>query len=55
MDNLVVHDTGHALDPLGVLLGLLGLLRLLNYSRLLKDFRKMKYAMPCYASLGKIN
>jgi hypothetical protein len=27
----------------------------LNSSRLLKYFRKMKYAMPCYASLGKIN
>jgi hypothetical protein len=22
---------------------------------LLKDFRNMKYAMPCYATLGKIN
>jgi hypothetical protein len=27
----------------------------LNSSRLLKDFRKIKYAMPCYAPLGKIN
>jgi hypothetical protein len=27
----------------------------LNSFRLLKDFRKMKYAMPCYATLGKIN
>jgi hypothetical protein len=27
----------------------------LNSSRLLKYFRKMKYAMPCYATLGKIN
>jgi hypothetical protein len=27
----------------------------LNSSRLLKYFRKMEYAMPCYASLGKIN
>jgi hypothetical protein len=27
----------------------------LNSSRLLKDFRKLKYAMPCYATLGKIN
>jgi hypothetical protein len=27
----------------------------LNSPRLLKDFRKMKYAMPCYATLGKIN
>jgi hypothetical protein len=27
----------------------------LNYSGLLKYFRKMKYAMPCYATLGKIN
>ena len=27
----------------------------LNSSGLLKDFRKMKYAMPCYATLGKIN
>jgi hypothetical protein len=27
----------------------------LNSSRLLKDFRKMKCAMPCYATLGKIN
>jgi hypothetical protein len=25
----------------------------LNSSRLLKYFRKMKYAMPCYATLGK--
>jgi hypothetical protein len=27
----------------------------LNPSRLLKYFRKLKYAMPCYATLGKIN
>jgi hypothetical protein len=27
----------------------------LNSSRLLKYFRKMKYAMPRYATLGKIN
>jgi hypothetical protein len=27
----------------------------LNSPRLLKDFRKMKYAMPCYATLVKIN
>jgi hypothetical protein len=27
----------------------------LNSSRLLKDFRKMKYAMLCYATLGKTN
>jgi hypothetical protein len=27
----------------------------LNSSILVKDFRKMKYAMPCYATLGKIN
>jgi hypothetical protein len=27
----------------------------LNSSRLLKYFRKMKYAMPCYVTLGKIN
>jgi hypothetical protein len=27
----------------------------LNSSRLLKYFRKMKYVMPCYATLGKIN
>jgi hypothetical protein len=27
----------------------------INSSRLLKYFRKMKYAMPCYATLGKIN
>jgi hypothetical protein len=27
----------------------------LNSYRLLKDFRKVKYAMPCYATLGKIN
>jgi hypothetical protein len=27
----------------------------LNSSRLLKYFRKMKYAMSCYATLGKIN
>jgi hypothetical protein len=27
----------------------------LNSSRLRKYFRKMKYAMPCYATLGKIN
>jgi hypothetical protein len=27
----------------------------LNSSGLLKDFRKIKYAMPCYATLGKIN
>jgi hypothetical protein len=27
----------------------------LNSSRLLTDFRKIKYAMPCYATLGKIN
>jgi hypothetical protein len=27
----------------------------LNSPMLLKDFRKMKYAMPCYATLGKIN
>jgi hypothetical protein len=27
----------------------------LNYSSLLKYFRKMKYAMPSYATLGKIN
>jgi hypothetical protein len=25
----------------------------LNSSRLLKYFRKMKYVMPCYATLGK--
>jgi hypothetical protein len=25
----------------------------LNSSRLLKYFRKMKYSMPCYATLGK--
>jgi hypothetical protein len=25
----------------------------LNSSRLLKYFRKMNYAMPCYATLGK--
>jgi hypothetical protein len=25
----------------------------LNSSRLFKDFRKIKYVMPCYASLGK--
>jgi hypothetical protein len=24
-------------------------------SRLLKDFRKIKYAMTCYETLGKIN
>jgi hypothetical protein len=28
---------------------------LLNPSRPLKYFRKMKYAMPCYAPVGKIN
>jgi hypothetical protein len=27
----------------------------LNSSRLLKDFTKMKYAMPYYATLGKSN
>jgi hypothetical protein len=27
----------------------------LNSSRLFKDYRKIKYAMPCYATLGKIN
>jgi hypothetical protein len=27
----------------------------LNSSRLLKYFRKMEYAMSCYATLGKIN
>jgi hypothetical protein len=27
----------------------------LTSSRLSKYFRKMKYAMPCYATLGKIN
>jgi hypothetical protein len=27
----------------------------LNSSRFLKYFKKMKYAMPCYATLGKIN
>jgi hypothetical protein len=27
----------------------------LNSPRLLKGFRKMKYAMPCYATLDKIN
>jgi hypothetical protein len=27
----------------------------LKSSWLLKYFRKMKYAMPCYATLGKIN
>jgi hypothetical protein len=27
----------------------------LNSSRLLNYFRKMKYAMPCHATLGKIN
>jgi hypothetical protein len=27
----------------------------LNSSMLLKYFRKMKYAMACYATLGKIN
>jgi hypothetical protein len=27
----------------------------LNSSGLLKDFRKIKYAMPCYATLDKIN
>jgi hypothetical protein len=27
----------------------------LNSSGLLKYFRKMKYAMPCYATLVKIN
>jgi hypothetical protein len=27
----------------------------LNSSKLLKYFRKMKYAMPWYATLGKIN
>jgi hypothetical protein len=27
----------------------------LNSPWLLKDFRKIKYAMPCYATLGKIN
>jgi hypothetical protein len=27
----------------------------LNSSRHLKDFRKIRYAMPCYATLGKIN
>jgi hypothetical protein len=27
----------------------------LNSPRLLKDFRKIKYAMPCDATLGKIN
>jgi hypothetical protein len=27
----------------------------LNSSRLLKYFRKMEYAMPCYATLGQIN
>jgi hypothetical protein len=27
----------------------------LNSPMLLKDFRKMKYATSCYASLGKIN
>jgi hypothetical protein len=27
----------------------------LNSPSLLKDFRKMKYVMPCYAALGKIN
>jgi hypothetical protein len=27
----------------------------LNSSRLLKYFRKMEYAMPSYATLGKIN
>jgi hypothetical protein len=27
----------------------------LNSPRLLKDFKKIKYAMPCDATLGKIN
>jgi hypothetical protein len=27
----------------------------LNSSSLIKDYRKIKYAMPCYATIGKIN
>jgi hypothetical protein len=39
----------------GDLVGILTSGFFLNSSRLLKYFRKMKYAMPCYATLGKID
>jgi hypothetical protein len=39
----------------GDLGGILTWVFFLNSSRLLKDFRKMIYAMPCYVTLGKIN
>jgi hypothetical protein len=39
----------------GDLVGILTSGFFLNSSRLLKYFGKMKYAMPCYATLGKID
>jgi hypothetical protein len=39
----------------GDLGGILTRVFFLNSSRLLKYFRKMKYVMSCYATLGKIN
>jgi hypothetical protein len=39
----------------GYLGGILTWVFFLNSSRLLKYFRKMEYAIPCYATLGKIN